>query len=88
MCLSLPRRLAILEACFHATFLPSRPPQPPSLAPEFVPLSLIEVKRAELEGPAARVRWAGPRMAPDAFAALDDDELVRLEALVRKARAD
>jgi len=27
-------------------------------------------------------------MAPDAFAALDDDELVRLEALVRKARAD
>ena len=73
--MTLARRLAAMEARRP----PARPPAPP--------LDLIRLdppERGELEGLAARVTRAGGRVD---FADLDDDDLFRLGALVRRAAA-
>jgi len=76
MSATIARRLAALEG----TRRPARDPGPsPDLS------RLTEAERADLDALAARVRWDGTLLGLAAFDALDDDELARLEHVVKRA---
>ena len=74
--MSIVRRIIVLEG---------RLPPPRPAGPPLDLGRLTEGERADLEALTARVRWDGPRLGLAAFDALNDDELARLEHVVKRA---